>query len=273
MATKKQTKKSAAPIDEKETFVSIQKNISDSDSISMEQKLHTLYQLQQTDTQIDRIHLLRGELPLEVQDLEDELEGLKTRIANLQGEIKDIEKDSAQKKIDIETSKTATAKYEDQRNNVKNNREYDSLSKEIEYQMLVVEHAEKIIKDNGIKIVDKTASLEEAKKDYEGRLIDLDNKKKELESIIEETSKEEEVLLQKSEELKATLEERMVIAYERVRDNARNKLAVVTVKRDACGGCFNKIPPQRQLDIALSKKIIVCEYCGRIIVSSEFENE
>lgn len=272
MATKKQTKKSEAPIDEKETFISIQTNASDSD-ISMEKKLHVLYQLQDTDTKIDKIHLLRGELPLEVQDLEDEIEGLKTRVTNLQNEIKEIEKDSAQKRVDINSSKDLVKRYEEQRNDVKNNREYDSLSKEIEYQTLVVEHAEKIIKDNSIKIVDKTELLNETKKEYDGRKIDLENKKKELESIIKETAKEEEVLIEKSNELKSMLEDRMVIAYERVRGSAKNRLAVVTVKRDACGGCFNKIPPQRQLDIALSRKIIVCEYCGRIIVSSEFENE
>ena len=156
---------------------------------------------------------------------------------------------------------------------MKNNREYDSLSKEIEYQTLEIELAEKKINDTGKALVEKKEILAAASSTLEGREIDLDNKKKELETIIEETQKEEEMLLKQSDELQEQIEPRMLNAYKKVRSNLRNKMAVVTVKRDACGGCFNKIPPQRQLDIALSKKIIVCEYCGRILISPEFENE
>jgi len=273
MATKKINKAVETPIDQRETFVSLQKNLGDTDALAMEQKLHTLYQIQLTDTKIDKIHLLRGELPLEVQDLEDDIAGLKTRITNLQAEIKDTEKDITEQKHKIDESKKANVKYEEQRNNVKNNREYESLSKEIEYQELDQQFSEKKIKEGTIFIAEKKGLLEETKKQLDGRGVDLVNKKKELETIIEETSKEEDMLLKHKDELIAKIDERMVVAYNKVRSNAKNKLAVVTVKRDACGGCFNKIPPQRQLDIALSKKIIVCEYCGRILVSADFEKE
>ena len=273
MATSKKNNAVVPPVVEGETFTSLQIAKDLGSDVSMETKLRLLYKLQQTDTKIDKIYLLRGELPLEVQDLEDEIEGLKTRIANLDKDIKDGEAFMAQKKIDIESSKDLIAKYEAQRNNVKNNREYDSLSKEIEFQSLEIELAEKKINDTQKQLVDKKAALADATAVLEGRSEDLDNKRKELETIIEETQKEEEMLLNQSAELEKQIEPRMLNAYKKVRSNLRNKMAVVTVKRDACGGCFNKIPPQRQLDIALSKKIIVCEYCGRILISPEFENE
>ena len=273
MATSKKTNTVIPPVVEGETFTSLQIAKDLGSDVSMETKLRLLYRLQQTDTRIDKIYLLRGELPLEVQDLEDEIEGLNTRIAHLEKDIKDGEAFIAQKKIDIESSKALIEKYEAQRNNVKNNREYDSLSKEIEFQSLEIELAEKKINDTGKQLVEKKNALADASVVLEGRSVDLDNKKKELETIIEETQKEEEMLLKQSEELQEQIEPRMLNAYKKVRSNLRNKMAVVTVKRDACGGCFNKIPPQRQLDIALSKKIIVCEYCGRILISPEFENE
>ena len=273
MATSKKTNTVIPPVVEGETFTSLQIAKDLGSDVSMETKLRLLYRLQQTDTRIDKIYLLRGELPLEVQDLEDEIEGLNTRIAHLEKDIKDGEAFIAQKKIDIESSKALIEKYEAQRNNVKNNREYDSLSKEIEFQSLEIELAEKKINDTGKQLVEKKNALTEATAVLEGRSVDLDNKRKELETIIEETQKEEEMLLKQSEELQEQIEPRMLNAYKKVRSNLRNKMAVVTVKRDACGGCFNKIPPQRQLDIALSKKIIVCEYCGRILISPEFENE
>ena len=273
MATSKKTNTVIPPVVEGETFTSLQIAKDLGSDVSMETKLRLLYKLQQTDTKIDKIYLLRGELPLEVQDLEDEIEGLKTRIANLEKDIQDGEAFMAQKKIDIESSKDLIAKYETQRNNVKNNREYDSLSKEIEFQSLEIELAEKKINDTQKQLVDKKAALADSTAVLEGRSEDLDNKRKELETIIEETQKEEEMLLAQSAELQEQIEPRMLNAYKKVRSNLRNKMAVVTVKRDACGGCFNKIPPQRQLDIALSKKIIVCEYCGRILISPEFENE
>lgn len=270
MATKK-ANKIVTPIDQRETFVSLQKNLSDTDSIAMEQKLRTLYHIQQTDTKIDKIHLLRGELPLEVQDLEDEIAGLRTRIENAEKEIREIDAVNADHRNAIEQSRLDVAKYEEQRNNVKNNREYDSLSKEIEYQELEQRIAEKRIKENNVLIEEKQQVKEEASRTLAARESDLVEKKKELETIVEETAKEEEALNKERAELVRMVDERMVVAYDRVRANAHNKLAVVTVKRDACGGCFNKIPPQRRLDIAESKKIIVCEYCGRILVSSDFE--
>lgn len=273
MATSKKIKTVVPPIIEGETFTSLQiaKNL-DPDG-SMETKLRLLYKLQQTDTRIDKIYLLRGELPLEVQDLEDDIEGLRTRISNLQREIKETEAFISQKKQDILNSRSLIEKYEAQRDNVKNNREYDSLSKEIEYQELEVQLSEKKIKDNTLLLAEKKEALVQAGERIKGREEDLAAKKKELETIVEETKKEEEDLLKESESLQSQIDGRLLNAYKKVRSNARNKLAVVTVKRDACGGCFNKIPPQRQMDIALSKKIIVCEYCGRILVSSEFEQE
>lgn len=254
------------------TFISLQKSTMDGD-LSMESKLHLLYKLQQTDSKIDKIHLLRGELPLEVQDLEDDILGLTTRTENLKQEIKEIEKVIAQKKIDLENSKSLIEKYTVQQNNVKNNREYDSLTKEIEYQGLEVQLSEKRIKENTLLLSEKKVILDDTVKDLEERKLDLDNKKSELDSIISETAKEEEELVKFSAEIESQIDARLLAAYKKVRTNARNGLAVVTVRRDACSGCFNKIPPQRQLDITSSKKIIVCEYCGRILVSSEFENE
>lgn len=273
MATSKKNNTVATPIVEGETFASLQiaKNL-ESD-VSMEIKLKLLYKLQQTDSKIDEIYLLRGELPLEVQDLEDDIAGLETRISNLSKEISDTEEFIAQKKQDIITSKSLVEKYEAQRNNVKNNREYDSLSKEIEYQDLDRQLSEKKIIDNTRLLAEKKELFAAATERLNGRREDLVNKKKELETIVDETRKEEEALLKESEELQAKIDARLLNAYRKVRSNARNKMAVVTVKRDACGGCFNKIPPQRQLDIASSKKIIVCEYCGRILVNPEFENE
>ena len=273
MATKKKVNKIVTPIDQRETFVSLQKNMADTDSIAMEQKLHTLYRIQQTDTKIDKIYLLRGELPLEVQDLEDEIAGLHTRIANAKAEIKDIEKVNAEHKHVIEESKHLIAKYDAQRDNVKNNREYESITKEIEYQDLEQQVAAKKIRENEALIAEKKEVVDDAQQTLSLRESDLVEKKKELDTIIEETAKEEEALLKERENLVGQIDERMMVAYTKVRANAHNKLAVVTVTRDACGGCFNKIPPQRRLDIEESKKIIVCEYCGRILVSSKFEQE
>ena len=273
MATSKKNNTVIPPVVEGETFTSLQIAKDLGSDVSVETKLRLLYRLQQTDSKIDKIYLLRGELPLEVQDLEDSIEGLKTRIANLEKEIKDGTEFIAQKKQDMVSSKALIEKYEAQRNNVKNNREYDSLSKEIEFQTLEIELAEKKIGDTNKALADKKDALANATSVLEGREIDLNNKRKELETIVEETQKEEAELLKLVAELEEQIEPRMLNAYRKVRSNLRNKLAVVTVKRDACGGCYNKIPPQRQLDIALSKKIIVCEYCGRILISPEFEEE
>lgn len=236
---------------------------------TVRQKLVALYSLQSIDSQIDKIRIVRGELPLEVQDLEDELEGLGTRIEKIQQEIRNLDTEVAGKKIAIKDSLDLIKKYGAQQMNVRNNREYDSLSKEIEYQSLEVQLNEKKIKEFVATIEVKKASVEEVQADYDERNKDLEVKKAELNDIVAETRKEEELLVEKSVRQKKKIDERLLNAYERIRENARNGLAVVAVERDACGGCFNKIPPQRHLDIRLHKKIIVCEYCGRILVDEE----
>lgn len=237
--------------------------------ISIEDKLRSLYSLQLVDTEIDKIKILRGELPLEVQDLEDEVAGLETRIGNLREEVAGLDQAVAKKNIEINESQALIKKYEEQQNNVRNNREYDSLSKEIEFQTLEIELSNKKIREFAQQIEEKKVLIEESEKTLSERSGDLDNKRKELDEIIEDTRKEEEALTVKSEEIESKIEERLITAYKRIRMNARNGLAVVTINRDACGGCFNQIPPQRQLDIKSRKKIIVCEYCGRILVDDE----
>ena len=234
--------------------------------MTVAEKLQALYELQQVDTAIDKIKILRGELPLEVQDLEDEIEGLQTRVSKYDEDIAALEKSINGKKQEIANAQELIKKYEEQQNNVRNNREYDSLSKEIEFQTLEIELSEKRIREFTSQIEEKKEVIGESTEVLDGRKQDLENKKKELEEIIAETQKEEEVMSKKSSELEEIIEERLVSAYKKIRGNARNGLAVVPVERDARGGCFNKIPPQRQLDIASKKKIIVCEYCGRILV-------
>ena len=234
--------------------------------LTVEEKLQNLYELQRIDTEIDKIKTLRAELPVEVQDLEDEIAGLETRIENLKVELGELDKTSSTRKMDIKKAEEAIKKYSEQLDNVRNNREYDALSKEIEFQKLEIELQEKRIREAQKAKAEKEALMEESKKRYEDKVSDLEAKKGELNDIINETLKDEESLQTKSEELAATIDERLLTAYRRIRSNARNGLAVVTVDRDACGGCFNKIPPQRQLDIRSRKKIIVCEYCGRILI-------
>jgi len=252
------------------SFTALQKAEQDG-TLTMEDKLRLLFQLQATDSQIDKIHLLRGELPLEVQDLEDDIQRLATRMENLQKEIRDIEKDIAFRRIDADNARGMVTKYETQQSNVKNSREFDSLTKEIENQKLDAELAEKYIRDFSLLLKDRKENMEKTREAYEERKKDLEMKQKELESIVSETAKEEDSLQRKAEQIHSQIDARVLSAYRKVRNNARNGLAVVTVKRDACGGCFNKIPPQRQLDIKMSKKIIVCEYCGRILVDPAFE--
>jgi len=220
-------------------------------------------------SEIDKIKTLRGELPLEVQDLEDEIAGLRTRLVNLEDEIKTLETAINNKKIAIKDAQALIAKYTEQQNNVRNNREFDSLSKEIEFQTLEIELAEKRIKEFTTEMVEKKETIDSSKTLLKDREEDLDRKKNELDEITEETKIEEEKLKAKSEKIESFIEPRLVTAFKRIRKNARNGLAVVTIQRDACGGCFNKIPPQRQLDIASRKKIIVCEYCGRILVDKD----
>ena len=234
--------------------------------LSIEEKLQHLYELQKIDTEIDKIKTLRGELPLEVQDLEDEIAGLETRLENYKNEINEASKSIAAKKQEILKSEELIKKYTEQLDNVRNNREYDALSKEVEFQKLEIELQNKRIREAQKLKAEKEVDLEIAKKQHEEKKNDLDAKKAELDDIIAETHKDEENLTKKSEELAANIDERLLTAYRKIRANARNGLAVVTVNRDACGGCFNKIPPQRQLDIRSRKKIIVCEYCGRILI-------
>lgn len=234
--------------------------------LTVEEKLQHLYELQRIDTEIDKIKTLRGELPLEVQDLEDELAGLETRLENLKSEISEADKSVTTKKQEITKSEELIKKYSEQLENVRNNREYDALTKEVEFQKLEIELQQKRIREAQKNKSEKEVNLELAIKQYDEKKADLDAKKAELNDIIAETHKDEETLLKKSEQLATNIEERLISAYRKIRSNARNGLAVVTVDRDACGGCFNNIPPQRQLDIRSRKKIIVCEYCGRILI-------
>jgi hypothetical protein len=242
------------------------KQVEEVTEMSVEDKLKALFELQTVDSGIDRIKILRGELPLEVQDLEDEVEGLETRIKNFENEIHALQESISKKNNEIVTSKGLIKKYQEQQNNVRNNREFDSISKEIEFQTLEIELSEKRKKEFSVQVDEKKTLIAESQKHLDERKGDLQNKKSELEEIITDTKKEEENLLKRSADIQKSVEQRLVIAYQKIRTNARNGLAVVTVQRDACGGCFNKIPPQRQLDIRSHKKIIVCEYCGRILV-------
>ncbi|MDD2382042.1 MAG: C4-type zinc ribbon domain-containing protein [Mariniphaga sp.] len=236
---------------------------------SIEDKLRALYELQTVVSEIDKIKILRGELPLEVQDLEDEITGLKTRLVNLDDEIKNLETAIKNKTIAIKDSESLIARYTEQQNNVRNNREYDSLSKEIEFQKLEIELSEKRIKEFSSEMQEKKENFEASKALLKEREEDLERKNNELDEITQETQIEEEKLKAKSEKIESFIEPRLLTAFKRIRKNARNGLAVVTIQRDACGGCFNKIPPQRQMDIASRKKIIVCEYCGRILVDKD----
>ncbi|NOQ24856.1 MAG: hypothetical protein GQ564_05785 [Bacteroidales bacterium] len=247
--------------------------VKENTELTVEEKLKALYELQMVDSKIDNIKRLRGELPLEVQDLEDEIEGLQTRVQNYEDEAVKLGESINNKKNEIKDSQALIKKYTEQQNNVRNNREYDSLSKEIEFQTLEIELCEKRIREYTIKIEDKKKVTEESKGILEDRTNDLETKNSELNSITSETQKEEEDLENKSLAIQEIIEDRLRNAYKKIRGNARNGLAVVSVQRDACGGCFNKIPPQRQLDVRSRKKIIVCEYCGRIFVDPDMEEE
>jgi len=241
--------------------------------IPVEERLRALYSLQLVDSEIDKIKTLRGELPLEVQDLEDDIAGLETRLGNLRDEVSALDKSVQKKNQEISESESLIKKYEDQQKNVRNNREFDSLSKEIEYQNLEIELYNKKIKEFQVQIEEKKVAIAESEGTLDERKADLENKRSELDEIISDTQKEEEGLYKKLEKTQGIIEERLLTAYRRIRSNARNGLAVVPVQRDACGGCFNQIPPQRQLDIKSRKKIIVCEYCGRILVDDEIIKE
>lgn len=238
---------------------------------TVEEKLKALYELQVIDSTIDKIRTIRGELPLEVQDLEDEVEGLQKRLENLTSEIENLKIELSNRKNSITDSNNLIKKYEEQQNKVRNNREFDAISKEIEFQKLEIELAEKKIKEGGYLLATKQEKIDEAKEYLDGRKIDLENKKTELAEITAETQSEEQGLMKKSETAAKVIEDRLLNAYHRIRSNARNGLAVVTIQRDSCGGCFNAIPPQRQLDIKMHKKVLVCEHCGRILVDSTFD--
>ena len=237
--------------------------------MSVEEKLKALYELQTMLSEIDKIKTLRGELPLEVQDLEDEIEGLSHRVEKYQEDIEKLQSDIAQKRIKIDEAKAAVERYQGQLNDVKNNREYDMLTKEIEFQNLEIELQNKRINEANRAIEAKQTDAKAASEALENRRADLEVKKSELDEIISETKAEEEKLREKAKTLEVTIEPRLLAAFKRIRKNSRNGLGIVYVERDACGGCFNKIPPQRQLDIRMRKKIIVCEYCGRIMIDPE----
>lgn len=236
---------------------------------TVEEKLSTLYQLQTMMTDIDRIKTLRGELPLEVQDLEDEIAGLETRLENYKSEVKNYDAAIAEQKQKITESTGLVEKYKSQLDNVRNNREFDNLSKEIEYQGLEVEFSEKKIRELGEASAAKKEEIDQLSEKLEARKKNLEDKKGELDGIIAETKQEEEKLREKAKKLETAIEPRLLAAFKRIRKAARNGLAVVRIEREACGGCFNRIPPQRRLDIKSHKKIIVCEYCGRILIDAE----
>jgi predicted nucleic acid-binding Zn-ribbon protein len=251
----------------------MEKTKSHESEISVEERLRALYGLQLVDSEIDKIKTLRGELPLEVQDLEDEIAGLETRLGNLKEEVVNLEKSVSKKNNEIADAEALIKKYEEQQKNVRNNREFDSLSKEIEFQNLEIELFNKKIKEFNFQIEEKKLVIADSETTLSERKSDLENKKSELDEIISDTQKDEEGLYKKLAKVQTIIEERLLTAYKRIRSNARNGLAVVPVQRDACGGCFNQIPPQRQLDIKSRKKIIVCEYCGRILVDDEIIKE
>jgi uncharacterized protein len=238
-------------------------------STTVSEKLEALINLQRVDSEIDRILTIRGELPLEVEDLEDEVLGLQTRIRKIEEELEAIDQEVIDRKNAQKDAQTAINAYKEKQSNVRNNREYESLSKEIEFQELEIQLHEKKTKEALFRVDQKKESLAETRERLDIRSQDLEIKKKELEAIIAETQKDEEKLRKDSDKAKTSIDEPLLIAYDRLRINSKNGLAVVPIDRDACGGCFNRIPPQRQLDIMQRKKIIVCEHCGRILVPAE----
>ncbi len=267
----KKTKKIETPIDQRETFVSIQKSFADSD-LSVEEKLKTLYALQQADTEIDKILQLRGELPVEVENLENEIAGLKNKSAAISAKIDEATKSIAEYKHNIVDYNAQMDKYKSQLDNVANSREYDSLNKELENLDLLCQIAQKNIDETKAAIAARKAEAEDLKDKIAVKNDDLKAKKQELATIVESTSREEEKLRADRDACAAKIDARTMSAYERIRHSCHNHLAVVSVfNGDSCGGCFNTIPPQRLIDIASNRKMIVCEYCGRILVNPDFE--
>ena len=239
--------------------------------MTVEEKLRALYELQTVDSKIDELRILAGELPQEVKDMSDEVEGLKTRLTNIENSIKECEPGISDHRVRIENANALIARYKEQQNNVRNNREYDNLSKEIEYQELDIESSQKKISRLTAELEDRQADKAKTITDIEDRTVDLNQKRNELESILSETKEQTEKLMLRAADLEKNIEDRLVTAFHRIRKNAHNGLAVVKVERDSCGGCHSKIPAQRQLDIRLRKKIIVCELCGRILVDTEID--
>ncbi|HTN67920.1 MAG TPA: C4-type zinc ribbon domain-containing protein [Dysgonamonadaceae bacterium] len=249
MATKKRTKKTK--------------------EVSVEERLRTLYKMQTYLSEIDRIRTLRGELPLEVADLDDEIAGLGTRISKFELDSKEVQSNITEQKMKIETSKARIERYNTQLENVRNNKEFDHLTKEVEFESLEIELAEKRIGEFNQKKKELKDQIKEANDELSDKKMDLDHKQKELDDIVSETKTNEEKIREKVIRVEKTIEPRLVTAFRRIRKNARNGLGIVPIQRGACGGCFNKIPPQRQMDIKLGKKVIVCEYCGRIMIDPE----
>jgi hypothetical protein len=276
MASKKTTaavKTVQAPIDQRETFVSLQKNFADSD-ISVEEKLKTLYELQAADSEIDKIVQLRGELPAEVAALEEEIASLKERSAEISAVIDQFNRNIADAKLSIADHESTIEKYQRQLESISNSREYDSLNKEIENQDLLRQIDEKTIYDTRAAIGEKKAELDELKDRLAVRTEDLAAKKEELDTIVESTAKEEAVLSARREECAAKIDARTMSAYERIRQSVHNHLAVVGIYNgDSCGGCFNTITPQRRVEIASNRKLIICEHCGRIIINPDFDQK
>jgi len=241
--------------------------------ITVKEKLTGLYKLQLIDSKIDEIKRLRGELPLKVQDLEDEVTGLTTREDNFKAEIEKLSDQIKEKKEQIKNSKELIKKYNKQQKDVRNNRQFDAITKELEFQELDIELSEKRIKEYDILLKNKKSEIEEVTKEIAEKKEELEKSKNELDAIVAETKKEEDILQAESKKVEKVVEDRLLIAYKRIRKAMRNGLGVVAVSREACGGCFNKLPPQRQLDVASNKKVIVCEFCGRILIGEDLKEE
>jgi predicted nucleic acid-binding Zn-ribbon protein len=241
--------------------------------MSVEDKLRALYELQTVDTKIDELRILAGELPQEVKDMSDEVEGLKTRLVNIENNIKECETGISEHRVRIENANAAISRYKEQQNNVRNNREYDNLTKEIEYQELDIEASQRKIRNFTTELETYQSDKTKTITDIEDRTVDLNQKRSELDAILSETKEQTEKLMLRAADLEKHIEDRLVTAFHRIRKNAHNGLAVVKVERDSCGGCHSKIPAQRQLDIRLRKKIIVCELCGRILVDAEIDEK
>ncbi|MBP3763591.1 MAG: hypothetical protein J6I49_06930 [Bacteroidales bacterium] len=262
MAKKVSTKKAEV---KEETPVILRPDVDE----AIEKRLVALYTLQSVDSEIDKIKIIRGELPQAVQDLEDEIAGLGTRIENITAEIKETESATKARQHEIADHEELIKKYQKQQENVRNNREFESLAKEIEFQNLEIQLCERKNKEGAAKVKELKEQIASAKQQVENRTKDLDAKREELTSIIADTEKDEARLLDKSKEQEQFIDERYLTGYKRIRNAARNGLAVVTIDRDACGGCFSAIPPQRQMEIKMHKKVIVCENCGRILVDDD----